>query len=451
MHKPEEQFEEIGKDEMNLAEYPITLLSQRNDSDKKTIEFSDEIKGEGGELVKREWVVTGSDKFGLPVASDNDVLMAIMAVGREHNFDSPKIPFSRYRLMKIMKWEEKGQNYKRIEDGFNRLSGARIYAKNAFWDNENKGYHTVNFGIIDSYDLFESSKKGGRGQQTLPFSYVVLNHRFYQSIKTGYIKNIDTRTYFKLNSAIARRLYRYLDKKRYDGKRKFEINLFTLAEVHVGLQKTKYASHIKEKLEPAHLELIGAGFLKSAEYQKTADKISEKVIYTFGKKTELPAPGQAEQKHPEESLNSELIERLVQLGITRSVAEQILREYSEETVETQIKALKYRKADDPAATLISAIRDNWSLPAAYNSHREKENLRTIDIEQHEQEQQQKAERRGKIQTYICGLSRDELAELTIEAREKAREEGGALFRDREIPQYMVNAYVHMMVEKRLGL
>lgn len=64
---------EIGKDEMNLVEYPITLLSKRHESKTKTIEFSDTITGDGGKLIKREWIVTGSDKYGLPLAQYNDV------------------------------------------------------------------------------------------------------------------------------------------------------------------------------------------------------------------------------------------------------------------------------------------------------------------------------------------------------------------------------------------
>lgn len=452
--KPELQIPQTGKDEMNLAEYPITLLSKRHSPEIKTIEFTDEIMGEGGKRIRREWVVSGSDRYGLPLAIDNDVLMALMAIGKEQNFDTPKIHFSRYRLCKMMKWSDAGSNYKRIEEAFDRLKGSSIKAKNAFWDNDRKGYVTKNFGIIDEYELFDSARRQNVEQDSFPFSYVILSHTFYQSIKSGYIKALDTKIYFKLKNAIAKRLYRYLDKKRYDGKRKFEINLFTLAEVHIGLQKTKYASHIREKLDPAHEELVQIGFLKGAEYQRTADQKSEKVIYTFGRKVELPAPGQAEPAEPERQEKvraGELLEKLVQTGIAQKAAEQILREYPDDVVRMQIEALPYRNIEDPPAALISSIQNNWALPPKYEEHLKKDKLKKIDMERHEQEQQQKAERRGKIQTFISTLSRDELADLTNEAREKAREEGGALFRDREVPSYMVNAYVHMIVEKRLGL
>ena len=370
--KNEEKDPPPGKDEMNLAEYPITLLSHRHQAKVKTIEISDTIIGEGGKPIKREWVVTGSDKFGLPLAADNDLLMAILAIGKENNFKNPQIHFSRYRLLELMGWGFDGRAYRRVEDGFNRISGIRIYAKNAFWDNEKKGYHTINFGIIDAFDLFDSASKNASGQDSFPFSYIVLNSVFFKNIKEGYIKNIDLKIYYKLESAITKRLLRYLDKKRYDGKKQFSINLSTLAYNHIGFDKTTYKkpSLIKQKLDPAHEELIQAGFLKSAEYQKTSDGISEKVIYTFVEKKiqkALPVPQKMEAKKAQQE-----------------------------------------KTDGT-----------------------------------------KEEQRQKVESYLKGLTPGELAELRKEAEERARQEGSAIFKDREVSSHVLNSYIHILVEKRL--
>lgn len=449
----------IGKDEMNLVEFPITLLSKRHDSSSKTLEFCDTITGEDGRLIKREWIVTGSDKYGLPLAVDNDVLLALLIMGKENNFATETIGFSRYRLIKIMKWEDKGQNYKRIEESLDRLKGVSIKAKNAFWDNERKCYHTVNFGIIDGYDIIDSYRNKSRNQEQFPFSSVELNKYIYQSIKAGYIKSIDTNLYFSLNSAISKRLYRYLDKKRYDGKKKFEINLYALAYVHLGFddETYKYASLIKSKLDPVHQELIETGFLKAAEYQKTADGSSEKLIYTFGKKAELPEGFLAKiveeeaPKGPDRDTGEAILLKLMEYGITRKVAEQISGEYPTELIEKQIGALAYRKADDLAAVLISSIQGDWTFPAKYQEQVKKGKEQGEEEQARVQEEHEKTERRAKIEKYLSSLTRDENTELTAEARELAREEGGAFFNGREIPQYMVSAYVHMVVEKRLGL
>lgn len=142
-----------SKDEMNLAEFPFTLLSKRNEN-RETIEFTDWINV-NGKAVKREWIVTGSDKYGLPTASDQELYIALMKVSKDIDFQSRRIPIVRYQLAKLMGWGLDGKSYERIEQGLDRLSGVRIKAKNAFWDNEKKKYVTVNFGIIDDYYLYD--------------------------------------------------------------------------------------------------------------------------------------------------------------------------------------------------------------------------------------------------------------------------------------------------------
>lgn len=451
--KPDEELPAIGKDEMNLVEFPITLLAKRHDPKIKTLEFSDTIEGENGKPVKRVWTVTGSDKFGLPLAQDNDFLLGIMAIAKESNFSSPTIYFSRYRLLEIMGLDTKaGSNYNRAEDSLDRLSGVRIKAVNGFWDNERKSYVTVNFGIIDSYALYDSHKPAG--QPGLPFNSVDLNKYFYQSILAGYIKSLDLSKYYGLESALAKRLYRYLDKKAYR-KKKFEIGLFALAGVHLGLKLCKYASQIKQQLNPAHAELINAGFLKGAEYQKTSDGKSEKVIYYFGShRAELTEGAPA---GPVKGLNNaytlpldaELLARLIEIGVTRKIAEQILLEYPLEAVRAQVEALPHRKAEDAPAALVSSIMNDWSLPASLKKRKQSLARAEAEKQQKELEKQQKEEHRTRLQEYLSALAGEELAELTRQARDLAGQEYGALFPGREIPEYQVTGYLHILAEERL--
>jgi len=237
-----------SKDEMNLVEFPFTLLSKRNEG-QKTIEFTDWIMV-NGKLAKREWIVTGSDKYGLPTAGDEELYIALMKVSKDMDFQSRKVPFTRYQLAKLMGWGLDGISYERIEQGLDRLSGVRIKAKNAFWDNEKKKYVTVNFGIIDDYYLYDErrpSKKHGITQKEPPISNFSWNEVLFNSFKSGNIKTIDAEFYFALKSSIAKRLYRFLDKKKYGGKSKFEIGIRKLASLLP--LKDNYPSHIKVLLK----------------------------------------------------------------------------------------------------------------------------------------------------------------------------------------------------------
>ncbi len=451
--KNNEELPEIGKDEMNLVEFPITLLAKRHDPQIKTIEFSDTIEREGGKPVKREWTVTGSDKYGLPLAQDNDVLLALLFLGKEQNFSSRKIYFSRYKLCEIMGLKPGGSAYKQIEEAIDRFKGTSIKAKNGFYDNARKCYVTKHFGIIDSYELMDSSKPGPPGQGVFPFSYVNLSEELFESIQAGYIKSLDMKVYYGLESALAKRLYRYLDKKAYN-KKKFEIGLFALAEVHLGLRLCKYSSQIKQQLEPAHGELIQTGFLKSADYQKTSNGTSEKAVYRFGQRAELVegAPVKPEKEisnvYPL-PLDAELLARLIDIGVTRKVAEQILLEYPLDVVRAQVEALPHRKAEDLPAALVSSIMNDWSLPALYKKRKQSQAQAEAEKQQREEEKQKKTEHRARIQDYFSTLAEEELAELTLQARDLAEQEYGALFPGREIPDCQVTGYLHILAEKRL--
>ena len=458
----------MGKDEMNLVEFPITLLSNRDMEKVKTLEFSDIIFGEGNKMTKREWIVTGSDKFGLPLANDNDILLSILQIGKERNFESSNISFSRYKLCKMIGLRPGGSAYKRIESALDRLVGVRIKAKNAFWDNIKKGYVTVNFGIIDSYSLLTPSNdkkvKGKRKNSKSITGNVVLNSVLFQSIRSGYIKNVDLKLYFGLKSVVSKRLYRYLDKKSYR-KSRFEINLFTLAFEHLGLSRSRpYASQIKQCLNPAHDELIENGFLESTKYEKTADGKSEKVIYYFNKKARfekidepiaLPEPEELPEKPVEAEVckteNDIVFETLIANGVTEGVARQLVRNYSIERITRQIDLLPFRDAREPAAVLVKAVHGDWAPPACYYKHIEKKKRSEKIKKKKENEEEIKAARREKVESYISSLSDEEEKELMNEAEKIARAEGKAIFKNKKIPDFMIRSYMYVISEKRLGL
>jgi hypothetical protein len=136
----------VSRDEMNLAEFPLTVLSKRADPSVKTLEFHDYVKGKNGELINREWIITGADKFGLPTSSDDEVLLGLLKLTADDGLRNRKIFFTRYELLKILRWTTEGRSYTRLQNALDRLSGVRIKATNAFYDNESKLHSTRNFG-----------------------------------------------------------------------------------------------------------------------------------------------------------------------------------------------------------------------------------------------------------------------------------------------------------------
>ena len=265
----------VSRDEMNLAEFPLAVLSTRVDPNIKTLEFQDTMYTQDRKPITRKWIITGADKFGLPTASDDEVLMGLLKLTADKEFNNQKVEFTRYELLKVLNWTTEGRSYQRLQKSLDRLSGVRIKAANAFFDNKTKENCTKNFGIIVAYEI-----NSGRGEQNKP-SFFIWSDEMFNSFQKGNIKKIDLDFYLSLKSAVTKRLYRYLDKYFYRYT-KIEINLFTLAYEKVGISRNfKYASSLKQQIEPAIEELLERNFIKKYEYigKGTDTKI---IIYKTG-------------------------------------------------------------------------------------------------------------------------------------------------------------------------
>jgi Replication initiator protein A len=250
---------------MNLAEFPLAVLSTRANPNLKTLEFTDTHRSPSGELVERRWIITGADKFGLPTSTDDDVVLGLIRLSMSKGFRERKVYFTRYELLKTLRWSTEGRSYQRLVKSLDRLSGVRIRSTNSFYDNSSKAYQTCNFGIIDAYEIND-----GRGRLQLeeetPKSFFIWSEALFTSFKAGYIKKLDLDLYFSLKSAVSRRLYRYLDKHFYY-KTSIERPLVQFAFEKLGLSRTyRFVSSIRQQMEPALQELVEIGFLSKYEF-----------------------------------------------------------------------------------------------------------------------------------------------------------------------------------------
>src|SRR3954454_3058397 len=126
----------IGRDEMNLAEFPIALLADYAPKGQKTLYFKDEH----GRLT-----VTGSDAYGLPTATDTDVIVALIYLTKLRNdFRDVKVNFSRYELIKLLNWIDEGKSYKRLQLSLNRWHGVSLIYDKCWWNNKQKKYVSAN-------------------------------------------------------------------------------------------------------------------------------------------------------------------------------------------------------------------------------------------------------------------------------------------------------------------
>jgi hypothetical protein len=88
------------------------------------------------------------------------------------------------------------------------------------------------------------------------------------SIAAGNFRLLEPAKYFALQGPTARRLFRYLDYRRWRGATRLDEVAFSLKVLADELPIDRASpSHIKRTLDPAHAELIQRGHLASATYE----------------------------------------------------------------------------------------------------------------------------------------------------------------------------------------
>lgn len=391
----------ISKDEMNLAEFPFTLLSRRANAGQKTIEVNQQVRDKGGKIIEQKWiVVSGSDKYGLPLAIDEDVYVALMQLYKDNNFKDRCVYFTRYQLVRMMGRERSKREYDRIEEALKRLISVTVYSKNAFWDNKAKRYinSSKGFHLFESYYLHDEDP-GRKSPDYQPLSNIVMSPFLFDSIVAGYIKNLDTMFYFSLETPLSKRLYRYLDKKRYH-KSMFEVELLKLAAL-LPIQD-EYPSQIKRRLDSSHAELIERGFLESASYEKASSSDEEKVIYLFpqdslAKQVEAYIPTDSDSQPEGSEEISSIKQKLIGRGVAENVASVLFENYPAQQIEKQIDVFDWLTekgssllGKNPPGFLRKAIEDNYVPPPEYakeavqRERREAKNAREAEAEKRRQ-------------------------------------------------------------------
>lgn len=352
----------IGRDELNLTEFPFALVASRPGKEVTyRMEFRDGDK---------EWIVEGSPTYGLPTASDVEVYVVLMELTRQQNFPV-QVTFTRHEVLKRLGWDPNGHCYERFVRSLDRLVAVTIRSKNAFYDaSERRWERKKAFHILEEYDLTDSRLARPDEPSLFP-SWIRWGQELYRNLQAGYIKSLDVDLFLSLESAISQALYRYLDAKRYDGKPSYRIGLKKLAWEHLGLSRNYYPSQIKRKLDAAHQELIDVGFLANAEYapMKSGD---EMVVYRFaprsGKGERSPAPVSIPESPiaapPVLPALSPLAQRLVDAGTSRQSAVELAAAAPDECTR-QLEFLSFRNARDPGAVLVKAIREGWAAPPAW--------------------------------------------------------------------------------------
>lgn len=449
--------ESLGRDEMNLAEFPIALLSQRVANGELSFTCERTLALPRGGTLQQTWCVTGAPKYGLPQPADEDVMLGLLKIAADNGFESPVVHFSQSGLLALLRWTDQGFYYRRLEQALARLKTTAILATNAFWNNSTKSYETHHFGVIDSYKLYER-RGNGTGSQLIALSsnWARFSDEFFSSMQAGYLKPLNLGRYFSLRSSVSKRLYRYLDKKRYQ-KESFSINLQQLASVHLGLSDKicHYPSWIKRELDRAHDELCESGFLTHVEYGRSKAG-AWKVIYAFN--NEPPSTQQLVLPMPSDR-QAEVVALLVARDVSPSTARELVASREPQSVAAHIDVFDYlcrmshgKPLQNPAGFLVESIRNAWTLrPPGYQPPAVRERMAQSEREEETMRQQRAADQatqQQKLEAQRASLSEDELQVLREEAWREAQKQLGTSYRLKRDSR-MVEAFLNGLIQQRL--
>jgi hypothetical protein len=439
----------LGRDEMNLAEFPITLLTDRVPKDQKEAVYQDEIYDDRTGLSLSRKLTIQAGNCGLTTAIDDEVILALIQITKnKHAFADRKIYFSRLELIKALGWANTGQSYDRIKTSFQRWTSVYLQYENAWRDNRTKTWKTIGFHIIDNFEL-NDSRSGGEQLDLIP-SFIVWNEVIFDSFQAGYLKPLDYDLCMGFSNSTAKRLYRFLD-KRFHHKSDWTFDLKELAHEHIGLSRTyEGTTHLKRKLEPAISELEEVGFLlplpNNDRFPRNGRTCKVRLIQKSPALAVL-----LDTEPPAET--PPLVAELVKRGVTQATAIDLMKRHQAEAIEQQIDILdwlmekKPAKVSEPGAYLVSAIKTGHAAPKGFipkaerdrqaEAKRQADQVAAVKRRQEHELEARDRELRRKVDAYLKQLDQGErialeakaLAAASPKARESYDSHIMAMFRE----------------------
>jgi hypothetical protein len=361
----------LGRDEMNLAEFPIALLTDRIPKDQREAVYQDEIFDERtGRTLARKLTIQAGNR-GLTTAVDDEVILALIQITKAKNgFSNKRVEFSRFELINKLGWPNAGSSYDRIELALDRWTSVYLKYENAWRDNRTKTWTSPQgFHIIDNFKLNDSRTSGD--QLELMPSYITWNDVIFDSFQAGYLKPLDYDLCMGLRNSTAKRMYRFLD-KRFHFKPDWLFSLKELAHEHIGMGRHyEGPAHLKRNLQPAIEELEAVGFLEPLEDAKRFPKEGKEWKIRLIQKAAMQTAAlvitpTVEPEQPP------LVAELTKRGVTAKSAAELVQHQEPEAIRAKIDVFDWlvekqdkRVAKSPEGYLVKSISDDYKQPKGF--------------------------------------------------------------------------------------
>ena len=435
----------IINSEVNLLVFPFFILERK--SKKLETEYKDIVK-RGDQKIEIIWNVSANPKYGYPGPFDREIHKTIEQITteilRENNIIKNPIKFSIYNLCKRMGITTSGgKNYRKTKEALERIRMTGIKSEGAFYHKGKKQWISSVFGLYDGVVFKGEQLEDGTIAET---NLLYLGDIYLQSLNSFYVKPIDYDYLKSLKSKIASRLYEILGVKFYGLRNKREKFIcYRYSKICQLLPVTphKYISLAKQQLDPGNHELQDTGFISKYDWSENGNKdwliyywpgerakeeMKRARIKSIDDRTEeyLAGPKEEATKYSQEQID--LINQLVKLNVSKVTAENLIKNNDQELIKKWIEAINYTNADDKAAYLVKAIRENCQFPEEYlreikeeEQKEEREKIEVIKTKLQEEENKKRQEEIKRIGQIYNSLNPSQQEEIRIETENRLPE------------------------------
>jgi len=309
-------------------------------------------------------------------------LLACIQLSRLNDFNSREVSFSRYEILRLLGWADETRNYDRVATSLRRWKGLSIFSDRAFYDHDQKSWVNRDFGVFDNLVIYR--REVIQGKAAPGCSRFVWNEVLFRSFQSGYLKRLDWNLYCKLTSPVAKRLYRFLDKRFYHSNR-VEIDLLELGLRKVRLSGNYNTAQLKRTLQKGIEELERLWDLKqrSSEERFRKDGLG-KWMAIFERKSKrdrtslesssssVATPAQSTPVLNSQSNPQELERQLIKRGIGPASAEELSLSQPATRIREMLELYDwYNSRGQPRGPgfLVQALRkpDNIAFPPGFES------------------------------------------------------------------------------------
>lgn len=404
------------KDELNIAEYPIALLTKHVDAGKNKITI---YPGSN-----REWTLVGNPEMGgIPLAHDQDYYYALLDLLYEQTgFSDNTIYFTIYQLILRAGKKPSKQEYKRAIDALQKFRGLIIRSKTFKYIDEEKDeikYINEDISLLQHFTIIGDVGRGRKQklqQSTDGYCQVIFTDFFLDNLRSKEMsKTLNFSFLMKLETPLGRRYFRLIDFWKHKENKPDEKDCVIKRDINevanlLPITDKRYPSLIKRHLDPVHKELKALFYLQDVYYSQ-GDGNGNYINYIF-------SPYSAEQ--------SLVINELIGRGVSEIGARNLAVQYEPGKIIDAIKYYDLKKEEKPLSPgyLVKIISeaDRSSLRSFIEESKTRETEEKARAEKKEKEKFRmfyEQDMQSKINKAIKKLSKEERTLLEDEAKEKA--------------------------------